>query len=114
MARDRTVHQEQQAAQPTTPHLPPKDSFQQEPNTVYNARTRRFNRETENRSLRRGALQSLAQLEDMSDEILLSFSGHTNLCTLRRYLNWGSVDRAKEVAMTKAASAESECPGTSF
>ena len=66
---------------------------------------RRANQSLENRSLRRGALQSLAKLAEMTEEILLSFSGHTNLCTLRRYLNWGSIDRAKEIAMTKAATA---------
>ncbi|PHR97545.1 MAG: hypothetical protein COA68_12375 [Oceanobacter sp.] len=66
---------------------------------------RRAHPSLENRSLRRGALQSLAKSPEMTDDILLSFSGHTNLCTLRRYLNWGSVDRAKEIAMTKAATA---------
>lgn len=39
----------------------------------------------------------------MNDDTLLSLSGHTNVSTLRRYLSWGTVDRAKEVTMTRAA-----------
>ena len=41
------------------------------------------------RSLRRGALQCLALTTP--EELLLNFSGHTNVRTLRRYLGWGRV-----------------------
>lgn len=50
---------------------------------------RRIDVAFECRSLRRGALQHLASLPQITDEILLLFSGHSNTNTLRRYLNFG-------------------------
>jgi ketosteroid isomerase-like protein len=50
---------------------------------------RRVNRALEQRSLRRGALQALALAPGITDETLLLYSGHSNVRTLRRYLNWG-------------------------
>jgi len=50
---------------------------------------RRVNRSLEQRSLRRGAIQALAKSPGISDEVLMMFSGHTQVSTLRRYLSWG-------------------------
>jgi hypothetical protein len=52
--------------------------------------------ELEQRSLRRGALQTMAD-KGVSEEVMLQFSGHTTVAMLRRYLDWGrkGMDRAK-------------------
>jgi len=50
---------------------------------------RRTDPHLEQRSLRRGSLQALAAQKNMTDEVLLLFSGHSTTKTLRRYLNWG-------------------------
>jgi hypothetical protein len=55
------------------------------------------------RSLRRGALQSLALTTP--EELLLNFSGHTNVRTLRRYLGWGRVVGRVAQETTAAATA---------
>jgi hypothetical protein len=65
---------------------------------------RRIDPSYENRSLRRGALQSLAN-SGTSEEVLLLFSGHTNVITLRRYLQWGAIGQHKKNVMTQAAEA---------
>ena len=65
---------------------------------------RRVKTSLENRSIRRGALQTLAQA-GTSESVLLDFSGHTNVSTLRRYLGWGSIGEDKRQAMTTAATA---------
>jgi hypothetical protein len=62
------------------------------------------------RSMRRGALQTLATtpLQDQtlpSIETLLHFSGHTNARTLKRYLNWGKLFGAEAAAGLEAARA---------
>ena len=44
----------------------------------------------ENRSLRRGSLQSLA-LSDASSKVLLACSGHSTVKSLKRYLNFGRI-----------------------
>jgi hypothetical protein len=44
--------------------------------------------ELEVRSIRRGALQTLAAVQT-PEQVLLQFSGHTNVQMLRRYLDWG-------------------------
>ena len=49
---------------------------------------RRVDKLYEQRSIRRGSLQAMS-LRGCSDEDLLLYSGHTNLKTLRRYLDWG-------------------------
>ena len=49
---------------------------------------RRVDKLYEQRSIRRGSLQAMS-LGGCSDEDLLLYSGHTNLKTLRRYLDWG-------------------------
>jgi len=51
---------------------------------------RRANPKLEQRSLRRGAIQTLAAT-NLSDEELLKYSGHTNVQMLRRYLNFGKL-----------------------
>ena len=48
-----------------------------------------MNRSLEQRSLRRGAIQALAKSPGITDEVLMMFSGHTQVATLRRYLSWG-------------------------
>ena len=50
---------------------------------------RRVDPEFECRSLRRGAIQQLATTPNITDETILLFSGHSNVVTLRRYLNFG-------------------------
>ena len=65
---------------------------------------RRVAADLENRSIRRGALQTLASA-GVSEELLMLFSGHTSIDTLRRYLAWGAVGAAKKAAMSSAASA---------
>lgn len=50
---------------------------------------RRAHPENEQRSVRRGALQALAQSPGMTTATLMRFSGHTVERTLMRYLNWG-------------------------
>lgn len=51
---------------------------------------RRVDKALEQRSLRRGALQALARSPNITDEVLMLFSGHTQVATLRRYLSWGT------------------------
>lgn len=51
---------------------------------------RRAHPRLEQRSLRRGAIQTLAA-SGLSDEELLKYSGHTNVQMLRRYLNFGKL-----------------------
>ncbi|CUE72298.1 TATE DNA transposon, putative, partial [Bodo saltans] len=68
------------------------------------ATVRRISPRYENRSIRRGALQTLANTGVPEDTLLL-FSGHTNVCTLRRYLAWGAIGTAKKQTMTAAARA---------
>ena len=65
---------------------------------------RRVDKHLENRSIRRGALQSLAAA-GAPEDLLLLFSGHTSVDTLRRYLAWGAIGSAKKTAMTPAAAA---------
>jgi integrase len=64
---------------------------------------RRAHPELEQRSLRRGALQTLACAPGMTDALLMEFSGHTQVTTLRRYLNWGKVATHLRTEMVKAA-----------
>lgn len=42
-------------------------------------------------SIRRGALQHMATMPNVTEEILMHFSGHTDVRTLRRYLGWNLV-----------------------
>ena len=58
----------------------------------------------EQRSVRRGALQTMAS-RGVSEEMLMRFSGHTQVSTLRRYLNWNRVNSAVTKGMQEAATA---------
>ena len=58
------------------------------------AALRRISPDLENRSLRRGALQTLA-MSGVDEATLLLFSGHTQISTLRRYLAWGAIGSEK-------------------
>jgi hypothetical protein len=51
---------------------------------------RRAHPTLEQRSLRRGSLQHLSTVPGMTDSLLLLFSGHARIETLRRYLSWGT------------------------
>jgi integrase len=64
---------------------------------------RRSHPELEQRSLRRGALQTLACAPGITDELLMEFSGHTRVATLRRYLNWGKAAPHLQQEMRRAA-----------
>jgi len=66
---------------------------------------RRINPELEQRSLRRGSLQALAQSPNITDEVLMLFSGHTQVSTLRRYLSWGVAARHTQKVMSAHAPA---------
>jgi hypothetical protein len=56
----------------------------------------------EQRSVRRGALQQMAD-EKVPDETLLLFSGHKRLETLKRYLEWGRKGGVREQRGREAA-----------
>ena len=64
---------------------------------------RRTNPLLEQRSLRRGSIQTLACSEGITDETLMLFSGHTQVTTLRRYLSWGKAATHTRETMTRAA-----------
>lgn len=63
---------------------------------------RRANPKLEQRSLRRGAIQTLAAT-GLSDEELLKYSGHTNVQMLRRYLNFGKLSGEGRRLQSQAA-----------
>ena len=63
---------------------------------------RQANPKLEARGVRRGSLQRMA-LAEVTEDVLLLFSGHTSVATLRRYLQWGSIGEAKRKVMTAAA-----------
>lgn len=65
---------------------------------------RRAHPRLEQRSLRRGSLQHLAR-SGVSEETLMLFSGHTQISTLRRYLNWGQIGSQKRDLMTHQGAA---------
>lgn len=64
---------------------------------------RRVDPRLEQRSLRRGSLQALARQPGMTDDMLMLFSGHSCVKTLRRYLNWGTAAHHTRTAMVTAA-----------
>jgi hypothetical protein len=55
------------------------------------------------RAIRRGALQTMAK-NGVPVETLLTFSGHTNVNTLKRYLNFGRILSVEEAGARVAAS----------
>jgi len=63
---------------------------------------RTVHKDLENRSIRRGALQTLAR-SGIEEQTLLLFSGHASVAMLRRYLAWGADTAANTSAMKKAA-----------
>jgi hypothetical protein len=60
------------------------------------------NPELEQRSLRRGALQTMADA-GVPEEVLLMFSQHTSMSMLRRYLDWGRKGSHKASTSRNAA-----------
>ena len=54
------------------------------------------------RAIRRGALQTMAK-NGVPVETLLTFSGHTNVNTLKRYLNFGRILSVEEAGAQAAA-----------
>jgi hypothetical protein len=67
------------------------------------------------RSIRRGALQFMAT-QKVTEEVLMHFSGHQRVETLRRYLSWGRINgavcaAARPAAMLLAAEGPSAAPG---
>jgi integrase len=67
------------------------------------AALKKVNTELEARSLRRGALQTLAT-KGASHAQLLQFSGHKTIASLLRYLNWGAVVGKRETEMQELGS----------
>lgn len=65
---------------------------------------RRVSPDLEQRSIRRGALQAMAQ-SGVSEETLMRYSGHTRVETLRRYLNWNLVNSKVASEMQEAGAA---------
>jgi integrase len=60
------------------------------------AALKRVDADLEQRSIRRGALQHMATEDETSEEILMMFSGHRRVETLRRYLDWGNKHALRE------------------
>ena len=64
-------------------------------------------RRVSSRSIRRGSLQAMSKGtitgHCVSDEILMSYSGHKSVATLRRYLDWGTQAGALIEAQRMAA-----------
>jgi hypothetical protein len=60
--------------------------------------------ELEQRSIRRGALQHMATDGTTTEDVLMMFSGHKRVETLRRYLDWGKKHALRE-GRGKAAAA---------
>jgi integrase len=65
---------------------------------------RREDPELESKSMRRGALQTMAKA-GVPENTLREFSGHTNNTTLRRYLSWGRTEGVTSTATRKAGEA---------
>jgi len=67
----------------------------------------------ENRSLRRGALQSLAKA-GAPLATMLNFSGHSNVTSLKRYLNFGRImpdeERKAEPFLAKLTKVDHHSP----
>jgi len=59
-------------------------------------------RQLESRSLRRGALQTMAAA-GVDEEDLRAFSGHTTIAMLHRYLAWGAIGTKRKTQMGKAS-----------
>jgi integrase len=66
------------------------------------AALRATNAAYEQRSLRRGSLQTLSA-QGVPEATLMEFSGHTNVRTLRRYLNYGAKSGDMRARTTAAA-----------
>lgn len=58
----------------------------------------------EQRSIRRGALQTMA-LNNVDEDTLMRYSGHTQLSTLHRYLNWNKLNSCIQRKMVSAGQA---------
>lgn len=69
--------------------------------TVLNA-LRAVDKKLENRSIRRGALHTLAT-SGVDEDTLLLFSGHASVQMLRRYLSWGKDTQVNMSRMQQAA-----------
>lgn len=69
---------------------------------------RRVDPALEQRSLRRGSLQTLAKEGNISLTEMLNFSGHATVAMLRRYLDFGRHDPPQQ-AQAAAEAAESMC-----
>lgn len=63
---------------------------------------RNIDRSLEQRSIRRGSLQTMAA-NGVDEKTLMRFSGHTQVTTLRRYLNWNKVNSNVQALMASAA-----------
>lgn len=57
---------------------------------------RKVDTELEARSIRRGAIQTLAAA-GATDDTLMMFSGHKSVATLHRYLDWGLAHRGRQI-----------------
>jgi integrase len=71
---------------------------------------RRADTMLEQRSIRRGALQTLAKVGKMSLESMLAFSGHTNVKMLQRYLDFGMQEPPEMTSASAAAAARMVLP----
>jgi hypothetical protein len=72
-----------------TPCHPSQRIFQTVSGVQVKLALRTIDAQLEQRSLRRGAIQCLAQQAGMTNEILMAYTKHTTLASLFRYLNWG-------------------------
>jgi hypothetical protein len=75
---------------------PPAEVFRSLTGAMVKLALRRVDRQLEQRSLRRGAVQAQAAAPGMKNDVLLAYTGHVSLASLFRYLNWGL--KARHVA----------------
>ena len=89
------------ACQPETLVIPPLARHFERESLVIDA-LRSVDGKLSTRALRRGALQAMA-MQGTDMQTLMQFSGHKNEETLKRYLNWGRMYGAGQVAGRQAA-----------
>jgi len=71
---------------------------------------RRVDKNLEQRSIRRGALQTLAKVGKMTLERMLAFSGHSNIKMLQRYPDFGMYEPPELTSESAAAAARMVLP----
>jgi hypothetical protein len=73
------------------------------PSSAINTALRVANPALSCRAVRRGAAQAMAMDKDVSEEIIMNITGHRDVKTLHRYLNWGDKNERVHSAAQAAA-----------